>query len=180
MPLLDLIRTYRPVDAEDARIRTQFIAFVTRYPDCLERSLVIGHITASAWVIDPTGTRVVMVHHRKLARWLQPGGHADGCPEVQSVARREVEEETGLADLVLVGPAPFDLDIHPIPEYRGVRAHEHFDVRFAFQTSGSLSLQLSDESHDVAWIPIDRLEACDPDPSILRMRDKWMNMKRNG
>jgi 8-oxo-dGTP pyrophosphatase MutT (NUDIX family) len=180
MPVLDLIRTYRPIHADDDRIRTRFIAFVTRYPDCLERSLAIGHITASAWVIDPTGKRVAMVHHRKLARWLQPGGHADGCSEIESVARREVEEETGLADLVLVGPVPFDLDIHPIPEYRGVRAHEHFDVRFAFQTSGSLSLQLSDESHDVAWIPIDRLEACDPDASILRMRDKWMNMKRNG
>ena len=100
----------------------------------------------------------------------------DGCAEAETVARREVEEETGLTDLKLIDPVPFDLDIHPIPKFRGVSAHEHFDVRFAFRASGDLSLRLSDESHDVSWIPIDKLDDYDPDPSILRMRTKWLSL----
>ena len=174
MSLLDLLRAYRPIDGDDDKTRARFIEFVTLHPDCLERSLAVGHVTASAWVVDPTGSQVVLVHHRKLDRWLQPGGHADGCSSVETVARREVEEETGLTQLASVGPIPFDLDIHPIPEYRGIRAHEHFDVRFAFRVTGGPSLRLSEESHEVAWIPISELHACDPDPSILRMRRKWL------
>jgi 8-oxo-dGTP pyrophosphatase MutT (NUDIX family) len=177
MSLPDLIRAYRPIDVDDEKTRVRFIEFVTRHPDCLERSLEIGHITASAWVVDPTGRQVVLVHHKKLDRWLQPGGHADGCSAVETVARREVEEETGLTQLASVGPIPFDLDIHPIPEHRGVRAHEHFDMRIAFRAEGDLSLRLSEESHNVAWIPISELDACNPDPSILRMRLKWLNSK---
>ncbi len=177
MFLPDFIRAYRPIDVDDEKTRTRFSEFVARHPDCLERSLEVGHITASAWVVDPTGRQVVLVHHRKLDRWLQPGGHADGCSAVETVAQREVEEETGLTRLASVGPIPFDLDIHLIPEYRGIRAHEHFDLRFAFSVTGDLSLRLSEESHDVAWIPIDELDAYNPDPSILRMRHKWLNTK---
>jgi len=180
MSLLDLIRAYQPIDVDDERTRTRFIEFVTRHPDCLERSLAVGHITASAWVTDPTGTQVVLVHHRQLDRWLQPGGHTDGRSCVQAVARREVEEETGLTLLTSVGPIPFDLDIHPIPEFQDIVAHEHYDVRFAFRVAGSVSLRASAESHSVAWIPIDELDAYDPGPSILRLRSKWMNPKEKG
>jgi 8-oxo-dGTP pyrophosphatase MutT (NUDIX family) len=148
---------------------------VATHHDCLERSLQVGHITASAWVVNPAGTHIVLVHHRKLDRWLQPGGHADGCPEVESVARAEVREETGLDDLSLVPPVPFDLDIHPIPTHGATPAHDHYDIRYAFRLQSSQPLVVSDESHQVKWAPIDNLEAFDPDPSILRLRRKWLS-----
>ena len=173
LPLPDLIRKYRPLSPGDEAIRDRFAAFVASHPDCLERSLLIGHITASAWVVNPAGTHVVLVDHRKLHRWLQPGGHADGCPDPECVARMEVQEETGLDDLDLAGDVPFDLDIHPIPAHRDVPAHDHYDIRYAFRLRTDQPLVVSDESHQVSWVPIGELEAYDPDPSLLRMRDKW-------
>lgn len=175
LPLPDLISAYGPFSPEDEAIRDRFAAFVASHPDCLERSLLIGHITASAWVVNPAGTHVVLVDHRKLHRWLQPGGHADGCPDPESVARTEVQEETGLDDLTLAGDVPFDLDIHPIPAHRDVPAHDHYDIRYAFRLRTDQPLVVSDESHQVAWVSIGELEAYDPDPSLLRMRDKWLS-----
>lgn len=172
-PLSDLIASYTPLPPEDTAIRHRFAAFVAAHPDCLERSLLIGHITASAWVVNPAGTHIVLVHHRKLDRWLQPGGHADGCPDPESVARTEVQEETGLDDLVLAVDVPFDLDIHPIPKHGDVPGHDHYDIRYAFRLRSEQPLLVSDESHEVSWGAIDDLEAFDPDPSILRMRQKW-------
>jgi 8-oxo-dGTP pyrophosphatase MutT (NUDIX family) len=129
-------------------------------------------------VVDATGSRVALIHHRKLDRWLQPGGHADGSPDTEAVARREVLEETGLDHLHKVGPDPFDLDIHPIPAFRDVPAHLHYDVRHAFHLLEESPLVLNDESHEVIWAPIDRLEDFNPDPSILRMREKWLRMAK--
>lgn len=176
MPLLQEIRRYVPRDQPDARTQSRFIEFVGRHQDCCERSLEVGHITASAWVVNPAGSKVVLVHHRKLDRWLQPGGHADGNADTAAVALREVLEETGLGNLLRIGPEPFDLDIHSIPAFGNVPAHLHYDVRHAFRLTEDTPLVLSDESHDLVWAPITELERFHPDASLLRMRDKWLSM----
>lgn len=173
MSPIDLIRTYRISHPGDEAIHARFRRFVEAHPDCLERSLTIGHVTASAWVVDASGRNVVLVHHRKLDRWLQPGGHVDGCADLEASARREVLEETGLTNLIPCRTAPFDLDIHLIPAQGRIAAHEHYDVRFAFRLEGRQPLRGNHESHEVLWVEIDRLEDNSPDPSLLRMRDKW-------
>ncbi|HEX9782760.1 MAG TPA: NUDIX hydrolase [Opitutaceae bacterium] len=173
-PFLALIRAYVPVDHDDAVSRGRFAAFVSTQPDCFERELEIGHVTASAWIVDSTGTRVLLTHHRKLDIWVQPGGHADGDADTMEVARREAIEETGLAGLTRCGDGIFDLDIHPIPARGPVPAHEHYDVRFAFRTTDSEEFVVSDESHDLAWVPLDQLEKYTCERSMLRMRDKWL------
>ena len=174
MHLLDLLQSYKTTHPDDPANRERFIKFVEAHPDCLERTLLVGHVTASAWVVDPSRSRVLLVHHRKLDRWLQPGGHVDGSVDTEASARREVLEETGLSDLAPCGPLPFDLDIHPIPGHGQTPAHHHYDVRYAFRLTADQPLVLSDESHEVAWAPIGRLEDYDPDPSLLRMRTKWL------
>lgn len=136
---------------------------------------VPGHITASCWLVDPTGTSVLFTHHRKLNRWLQPGGHCDGDPDVLDAALREADEETGLKDLETVSPEIFDLDIHPIPARKADPEHFHYDVRFAIRATGTLDYTVSGESHDLAWIPLTKLETYTTEPSILRMAQKWHN-----
>ena len=174
--LLALLRRYRPIDTADAACRTRFAAFVESQPRCFERALAPGHVTGSAWIMDRDGARVLLTHHRKLDIWVQPGGHADGDPDVAAVAAREALEETGLPGLALRGEGLFDLDIHPIPARGETPAHEHFDARFAFQATTSENFEVSAESHALAWVDLNDLEKVTREPSLLRMREKWRRM----
>src|SRR4051812_12468557 len=84
--------------------------------DVFSRShFVPGHFTASAFILSPDRKALLLIHHLKLDRWLQPGGHVEADDvDVLAAARREVEKEVGLpADLPLFRPGLFDLDIHP-------------------------------------------------------------------
>lgn len=173
-PLLARLRAYEPLDAADAACRDRFVEFVSAQPRCFERALEIGHVTGSAWIVDRVGRRVLLTHHRKLDIWVQPGGHADGDSDIASVAAREAREETGLVDLAHVGDAILDLDIHAIPARGDVPAHEHFDVRFAFRATTTEAFVVSPESHALAWIELAELERVTREPSLLRMRAKWL------
>lgn len=152
----------------------RFRAFVEAHPDCFERTLTVGHVTGSAWLVDRAGTRVLLTHHRKLDLWVQLGGHVDGDPDVRAVALAEAREESGLTDIVLVSPQIFDIDIHRVPARGPVPSHEHYDVRFALRVTGSEDYRVSAESHDLAWVAIDRLQDYTREESMLRMARKWL------
>lgn len=155
----------------------EFTQFVGAYPDCFERSLQVGHITGSAWLINRSGTYALFTHHRKLDRWLQVGGHADGDPDVAGVALREAREESGLSCLALADAHIFDLDAHEIPARQDEPAHIHFDVRYLLQATAEEPLRISPESHDLAWFSADQILAHFSDASILRMVHKWIEQR---
>ena len=113
-------------------------AFVEAHEDCFERNCVPGHITGSAWVLDPTRERVLLTHHRKLDIWVQLGGHSDGETDPAKVALAEATEESGL-EVELLAPEIFDIDIHEIPARGDEPAHLHYDVRFALGALVSVS-----------------------------------------
>lgn len=151
-----------------------FIALATESADAFLRGRLAGHFTGSAWLVDRSGTRVLLTHHRKLDRWLQPGGHADGDRDLEGVALREAEEETGLRGL-RVEPGIFDLDRHRIPEHRGVPEHWHYDVRFIVRAGEDEAFVVSEESHALAWRPVvDIAGDAEADPSLRRMAGKWL------
>lgn len=170
--LLKAIREYETPYSEEEKYKSRFLDLLF-FDNCFERSLLTGHITASAWVLTPDFKQVALLHHKKLDRWLQPGGHADGDEHVQRVAHKELEEETGITDVTLIGDSFFDIDIHTIPERKGVPEHDHYDVRFAFVANRPDELRKNDESNEVAWIAIDQLEQMvGTDASVLRMKEK--------
>ena len=109
--------------------------------------------TASSWLIDASGTRVLLTHHRKLDRWLQPGGHADGDGDLASVALREAEEETGLPGLRIEGGV-FDLDRHAIPARGSEPEHFHYDVRYVVRAGADEAFVVNEESHALKWLPV--------------------------
>ena len=166
-----LFKHYRARYPEEAVVVDRISAFVEANTDCFSRELAVGHITGSAWILDSTGTRALLTHHKKLDIWVQLGGHADGDCDVEQVAYREAIEESGLAGLQFVAQELFDIDIHRIPARGHEAAHYHYDCRFLFRAVDD-HYTVSDESHDLLWVPLDDMRSVTTEPSITRMVDK--------
>ena len=99
--VLKLLRAHAALalDAHEAAMTADTIRFVEAHADCCSRTQLSGHLTGSAWIVDASRTRTLLTHHRKLDKWLQLGGHADGDPDLLAVALREGREESGLTRL---------------------------------------------------------------------------------
>ena len=155
----------------------RFTVFLRSAPTVFDRAHAVGHFTGSAWLVSADGERVLLTHHRKLGRWLQLGGHADGDADLARVALREAEEESGLARLE-VESTPFDIDCHWIPERGQEPGHFHYDVRYVVRAIGDEAFAVSEESLALAWKPVAEI-AVDPasDASLRRMAQKWLRRR---
>jgi 8-oxo-dGTP pyrophosphatase MutT (NUDIX family) len=157
----------------EAAIVEQFIALLGDTTDPFIRERLAGHFTASAWLVSDDGQRALLTHHRKLDRWLQLGGHADGDRDLARAALREAGEESGLEGLH-VDQGIFDLDRHWIPARGAEAGHWHYDVRFVVRASSDESFVVSDESHALAWRDVAALAVDESaDASVRRMARKW-------
>jgi 8-oxo-dGTP pyrophosphatase MutT (NUDIX family) len=169
--LLAQLDNYIPADEHEMAMCLKTKNFIAENPACFERSLLIGHVTASAWVISPDYRQVLLMHHAKLDKWFQPGGHCDGDPDVLRVAIKEAEEETG----VRVRPIQdeiFDVDVHPIPATSKVPAHWHYDIRFLLEADPTEEVVQNSESKAVRWISLGEVEKYNASESLLRMQRK--------
>jgi 8-oxo-dGTP pyrophosphatase MutT (NUDIX family) len=169
--LLQALRTYTTRFEEEKLFAADFLKLL-EHDRAFHRDHLPGHITGSAWIVDAAHTSVLLTHHAKLDKWLQPGGHADGDENVLRVALREAEEETGLKNFKLLQQGIFDLDIHTIPARKDFPEHLHYDIRFIFEADRGEALLISDESHDLKWVPFHQLSTYTSNTSILRMVDK--------
>jgi 8-oxo-dGTP pyrophosphatase MutT (NUDIX family) len=149
------------------------LAFLDAAARPFDREQRDGHFTGSAWLVSADGAKVLLTHHRKLKRWLQLGGHADGDSDLAAVALREAHEESGLKQL-RVEPDIFDVDRHWIPERKNEPGHWHHDVRYVVWAADE-AFVISEESLELAWVPIRSLvDADDTDASLRRMAHKWL------
>lgn len=177
--LIRLLEDYGRGHPAESAVVERFLAFVRGHERCFERDCFPGHVTGSAWLVNGAGTHVLLTHHKKLGRWLQLGGHADGETDPLLAATREAEEESGLA-VEPVGEAVFDVDIHEIPARGPDPLHLHYDVRFALRCRENEDFRVSDESHDLAWVPLANLSEYTKEESVLRMARKWADSANFG
>ena len=174
--LVHSLHSYSTSFPEEEGFKIRFLQLLD-HPRSFHRDHLPGHITGSAWIVNSNFSKVLLVHHAKLGRWLQPGGHADGDEPALNVALREAEEETGLKTFTLMTPSIFDIDIHVIPARNNFPEHLHYDVRFLLQASEDDRLMISDESSDMKWFPLTELATLTENaPSIMRMVHKTGNL----
>jgi 8-oxo-dGTP pyrophosphatase MutT (NUDIX family) len=167
--LLTQLHRYAGNDPHEESMRLRIIRFIEQFEDCFERTQLSGHITASALIVNKQRTHTLLTHHHKLEKWLQLGGHSDGDPDPLNVAMREAEEESGLKNVVPVSNSIFDVDVHTIPARKNEPEHFHYDIRFLFEADDTQSLVISEESKDLAWIPLKEIERYTTEESMLRM-----------
>lgn len=178
--ILPLFVTHHATDHDqEEKTLNAFKDFISSHTRCFENDCLPGHITGSVMLMDPSFSKVVLTLHKKLGKWLQLGGHSDGESVTQEVALREAHEESGLKEIKLFSPSlknpslilPFDWDIHHIPKTPKIDEHFHFDVRF-LAIAYDDKLNISEESNDLKWVPIDEAYGLNQEKSMHRQFDK--------
>jgi 8-oxo-dGTP pyrophosphatase MutT (NUDIX family) len=187
--LLRALGAYRGDEPGDEEAVSRFRSFLAR-DDPFRREDPEGHVTASAVVArlgnvagtgpaglhPPQHFKFLVIFHRKLDRWLQPGGHVeDGDVSVFDAALRETREETGMSGFTTpIGDAILDLDVHPIPAFGSDPAHTHYDVRFLLTTEDGRA-----PAPDAAWYGVSEIGPNDPDGSLSRAVRKAIGRLRS-
>ncbi|NRA45802.1 MAG: NUDIX hydrolase [Oligoflexales bacterium] len=169
------LESYKPEIKEESIFKKQMLSFLQENGDEHLRSCQQGHFTASALLLNKDMTKALLMHHTKLDRWFQLGGHCDGNSDVLGVAIKEAQEESGIEHIKPVSDGIFDLDIHKIPELKGDPEHLHFDIRFLLEVESDECVVQNRESKELKWfsksdsIPTDN-------PSVLRLISKWAKL----
>lgn len=154
------------MDMERARV----LDLIEDHADIADRTCRPGHLTGSAFVVDPIRDATLVLFHRKLQKWLQPGGHADGDTNLANVALKEAREETGIDDLMVVVPA-IDVDIHRVAPPKE-DPHLHLDVRFLVVAPPGATAVGNHESESLRWVGRSELADIDADAGFHRMAER--------
>ncbi len=165
--LLYDLAAYAPADLLEESSLSRILDFVRRSPSAFSRANLEGHITASAVIVRPEVPAFLLVWHRKLGRWLQPGGHMeDGDGSVFAAALREAREETGLEDFAFpLGERILDVDVHPIPAQGPDPSHFHFDIRYVLTAA---TAETAAENGELRWFSFPQAIAAGIDDSLAR------------
>jgi 8-oxo-dGTP pyrophosphatase MutT (NUDIX family) len=153
---ISILADWQAPDPAQDSLRHAVLAFVHGRTDACRRECVSGHVTASAIVLDDSGTQVLLTLHPRLGRWVQLGGHCDDDdPDIVAAALREAIEESGVPDL-RIAPDLAAIHVHPVTCSLGVPTR-HLDLQFVAHAPAGAQIVLSDESEDLRWWPADAL-----------------------
>ena len=173
------LQAYTSLFPEETRVKYEMLKFLKEQKNPFARETEIGHFTGSAFLLNSNKTKFLLMHHKKLDRWLQPGGHCDGDENVLAVSIKEAREESGIDLIAPIHSSIFDIDIHLVPKNHRDETHYHYDVRFLLHTVNNDHLVKNSESNDLKWVNtnIDDVMEFEVEHSIIRMIHKYNNIK---
>lgn len=176
----DSIKTYDPYNEQEEKDKEIILKCIDKFHNILTRENEIAHITSSAFVLNKTKDKVLMVHHNIYNSWSWTGGHADGEEDLLAVAIKEVKEETGVKSIQPVSTDIFSLDILTvlghIKREKYVAPHLHLSVAYLVEADESeLLIIKEDENSGVKWIPIEKVNAYSNEPHMQKVYSKLIS-----
>ena len=175
--LIQTLKKYRGFDETERESVAKTIAWLEQTQILTYPENKTGHLTADCWLLSPDCSQVLLTLHHKFKRWVQVGGHVDAGETLSQAAVREAREESGIANIKLLSPDIFDLDVHFVDSYVG-EEHHHYDIRFLAQAE-SWDFVISPESDDLRWFTPDQVDALTSGElnqinwTLGRMTQKW-------
>lgn len=170
--LEEKLNNYNPSIKSEKTSKKFMINFLKNNSDSFLRTNTEGHFTASSLLINKERTCALLMKHKKLNKWLQPGGHSDGNKNLLAVSIKEASEESGIKDIKAISSEIFDLDIHEIPERKGEKSHLHLDVRFLLTVEISNEIKKNHESTELKWFNKNE-KLPTKEESVIRLFRKW-------
>ncbi len=170
MELKEQIEKYIPFNEQEEKDKKIILSWLDSGEDIFTRKNKTAHLTASAWVINPEKTKVLMVYHNIYDSWAWMGGHADGETDLLAVAMREAKEESGIEDIKPLSKDILGLGVIAVSghEKKGeyISSHLHLDVVYLFEAPEDQALTVKpDENSGVAWIPFEEIKN--------KSKEKW-------
>lgn len=172
-----LLLKYQPTAYEELGYKQHMLEFINTCENCFDRSCMPGHFTGSSLLLNKAGTQCLLMHHTKLNKWLQLGGHCDGDSNILNVAIKEAQEESGINNISPISEEIFDIDMHMIPQVKQDAPHYHFDVRFLLQVTSDEVIVQNSESLELRWFDLNLENLPTKERSVTRMIDKLVAMK---
>lgn len=184
MEIYEQIKAYRPWNEQERQDQVLILDFLRKNPDAFYRTNLLAHMTASAWVVNPQRSKVLMVYHRLYDSWSWAGGHADGEEDLLAVALREVREETGVQRLRPVTEEIYSLEVLTVDGHekhgRYVPSHLHLNVTYLLEAEEDQPLRVCEaENSGVAWFSLADALSASTEPWFVERIYKKLNEKLN-
>ena len=182
MEIYEQIKAYRPWNEQERQDQVLILDLLRKNPDAFYRTNLLAHMTASAWVVNPQRSKVLMVYHRLYDSWSWAGGHADGEEDLLAVALREVREETGVQRLRPVTEEIYSLEVLTVDGHekhgRYVPSHLHLNVTYLLEAEEDQPLRVCEaENSGVAWFSLADALSASTEPWFVERIYKKLNEK---
>lgn len=163
MTFEERLASFVPLNEQEAHDREVALNCL-KLPDIYVRGNELVHITASAWIVNASRTKVLMAYHNIMQSWAWLGGHADGERDLLKVALKEAREESGVQNIHPVSEELYSVEMLTVDGHvkRGtyVNSHLHLNATYLLEADETDELFVKeDENSGVRWIPIDEVEA---------------------
>lgn len=180
--LIGQIENYEPYNEQEKRDKELILQSLYREPDIFTRENTLAHMTASAWVVNKQKDKVLMVYHNIYHSWSWLGGHADGETDLLKVAIREVQEESGVQNVIPLSENIFSLESLTVDGHmkkgKYVSSHLHLNVTYLLEADEQEVLAVKpDENSGVAWFTLEEAVAASTEPWFQENIYQKLNQK---